>query len=135
MLLAKFPQMTSEDNPEVPTLEEFILLETRVWQALVDGDAKADAALLLPEFLGVYPSGFSDKAGHVGQLAEGPTVARFDLSEARILVLGSEHVMLSYRARFARVGAEEEDMFVSSLWVSQREGWRNIFSQDTPAAQ
>lgn len=127
--------MISEDNPELPTLEHFVSLETRVWQALVDGDGQADAELLLPEFLGVYPSGFSGKAGHVGQVADGPTVARFSLSDARLLVLGTEHVMLSYRACFARVGGEEEDMFVSSLWIRTEDGWCNIFSQDTPAAE
>ena len=126
--------MTSEDNPRLPELSDFIALEQRVWQALVDGDAEADAELLLPEFLGVYPSGFSDRAGHVGQLSNGPTVSRFKLSEARILPVGLSHVLLCYRARFARVGSDEEEMYVSSLWVRRQGEWRNVFSQDTPVS-
>lgn len=127
--------MTSEDNPDLPALSYFVSLETRVWQALVEGDAQADADLLLPEFLGVYSSGFSKKAGHVSQLSDGPTVARFDLSDARMLEVGPQQVMLSYRARFTRVGADQEEMYVSSLWVGRHGKWRNIFSQDTPVSE
>ncbi len=133
--MAKIWHMVDKDNPDVPSPSDFITLETAVWQALVDGDAQAVAALLLPDFLGVYPSGFSDKAGHVSQLSDGPTVARFALSRARLLPLGPDHVILSYHARFARIGAGEEEMYVSSLWLRQRGAWRNIFSQDTPVAR
>ena len=127
--------MISEHNPEPPPLSVFLSLERSVWQALVDGDATADAALLAPDFLGVYPSGFSDKAGHVGQLATGPTIAQFELSQTRIMGLGADQVLFSYRADFTRVGrSDAEQMYVSSLWVRRGAAWVNVFSQDTPAA-
>lgn len=116
-----------------PTIEEMLKLETRVWQALVTGDGAADAALLLPEFLGVYPDGFAGAEDHAGQLDGGPTVAAFTLSQARVLPVGEAHVMLCYHAAFRRVGrAAGEAMYVSSLWQREGEGWRNLFSQDTP---
>ena len=45
-----------------PSVDEFVRLETRVWQALVDGDPEADARMLSDDFLGVDPAGFSDRA-------------------------------------------------------------------------
>ena len=52
-------------------IEQLVDLETQVWQALVDGDAAADAALLADDFLGVSPTGFAGKAEHAGLLAGG----------------------------------------------------------------
>ena len=44
-------------------LRDVLALETEVWQALVDGDADADARLLSADFVGVYPDGFSSRDG------------------------------------------------------------------------
>jgi len=113
----------------------FLALETRVWQALVDGDAASDAELLAPDFLGVYATGFSDRAGHVDQLAQGPSVARFDLSQARLVPLGTGRFLLAYFADFTRTGRDEsEAMYVSSIWQQDGQTWRNTFSQDSNAA-
>ncbi|MCB1396067.1 MAG: nuclear transport factor 2 family protein [Rhodobacter sp.] len=110
--------------------------ETRVWEALVAGDAAADAAALAEGFLGVYPDGFSGKAAHIAQLAAGPTVTRYRLDQARVLALTGDLAMLVYRAEYLRVGHEAaEVMYVSSLWRRRGAGWENLFSQDTPAGQ
>jgi len=42
--------------------EFFVALESRVWDALVRGDADADADLLATDFLGVYATGFADRS-------------------------------------------------------------------------
>ncbi len=113
-------------------LSFFLALESRVWEALVTGDVAADRALLAPEFLGVYSTGFAKRADHAGQLANGPTVARFRLSEARMVALGPGRVLLAYRADYLRVGGgEEEAMYVSSIWEERDGCWRNTFSQDS----
>ncbi|MDU8926469.1 nuclear transport factor 2 family protein [Alisedimentitalea sp. MJ-SS2] len=124
-----------QDNSEIapPTIAEMLALEEVVWRALVTGDRNADHDMLLPEFLGVYPDGFAGRDDHSGQLEAGPSVASYDLSKARLLPVGQDHVMLCYLARFRRVGVREnEAMYVSSLWQRGPEGWRNLFSQDTP---
>lgn len=127
--------MTENDNPDMPDLDGFLALETRVWEALVVGDAVADAALLTPDFLGVYPDGFADRAAHAAQLSDGPSIRRFGLDRARLRPLGPDRALLCYRARYVRAGSErEEEMYVSSLWERRGRGWRNSFSQDTPAA-
>jgi hypothetical protein len=118
-------------------LDAFIELETKVWDALRRGDAEADSQLLAEDFLGVYSSGFANRSDHAGQLANGPTVAEFELRDARLMLLTDRDALLSYRADWRRFSTgergPEEAMYVSSLW-SQREGrWVNVFSQDSPA--
>jgi hypothetical protein len=119
-------------------LGAFVELETKVWEALRLGDAEADARLLAEDFLGVYPSGFADRSDHAGQLANGPTVAEFDLNDARLMVLSEDHVLLSYRADWRRFStgdrAPAESMYISSLWSHRAGGWVNVFSQDSPVA-
>jgi hypothetical protein len=44
-------------------LDSLLALETKVWEALQRGDAEQDRALLSADFIGVYPSGFADRAG------------------------------------------------------------------------
>ena len=128
--------MDDRTNLQGSTIAEILALENRVWQALVEGDIAADAALLSEEFLGVYPDGFAGRDDHAGQLEAGPSVVRFELSEARLMAVGADHVMLSYRAVYRRVGrAGDEAMYVSSLWRREAKGWRNIFSQDTPVGE
>ena len=107
-------------------------METRVWEALVSGDAEADAALLHPNFLGVYPSGFSDRDGHSGQLADGPSVATYRIEDARVIELSPDTALLAYLAHYARPGSPHEAaMYVSSIWRRDGTDWVNLFSQDT----
>lgn len=111
---------------------DILALERAVWEALVAGDAVADAALLEEGFVGLYSTGFAGRDEHAGQLADGPTVARYRLSEVRLLDPAPGVVLLAYRADYLRVGGrDEEAMYVSSVWRQGPEGWRNLFSQDT----
>jgi len=124
------------DNPPSPILlAQITALETKVWQALVTGDTLADSQLLTVDFLGVYPSGFATKAEHCGQLNEGPVMRSFSLSQAQLKIISPEAVLLSYCARYQRANcAQEEGMYITSLWQRSAKGWLNSFSQDTPAA-
>ena len=121
-------------------VDELVRLETLVWQALADGDPGADARMLSEDFIGVYPSGFSDRDEHARQLIDGPTVERFELHDARTLVVSDSAVLLAYRAVFRRPSAirestaesTEASMYISSLWCRRGDRWVNVFSQDTP---
>lgn len=118
---------------ETVLLADLLAHETRVWQALVAGDPAADAALLAAGFTGLYPDGFAGRADHAGQLAQGPTVATFTLTQARVLELAPDVALLAYHARYTRPkGGAAEQMWVSSIWQRAGAGWINIFSQDTP---
>ncbi len=128
--------MDISDYKTAPSNDEILKLEKRVWRALVEGDATTDRALLSPDFLGVYPSGFANRDEHVGQFADAPTMAEFRLSETKLRVLSADAVLLSYRADYLRPGASEwETMLISSLWERRGEHWLNTFSQDTPVTE
>ncbi|WP_413219743.1 DUF4440 domain-containing protein [Tritonibacter mobilis] len=121
--------------PSDHLLRDLTSCERQVWDALVQGDAAADAALLCKSFLGVYGTGFAGKADHTGQLEHGPTVQTYELSQLTARALGPGYAVLSYHARFQRCGhLTAEDMYVSSIWQRTDNGWVNIFSQDTAAA-
>ena len=114
--------------------DTIVACERKVWDALVAGDATADGQALADTFWGVYPDGFAGKADHVGQLAHGPTVTSYDLTQHRVMVLADDTVLLSYHASFQRVRTPQPDaMFVSSIWQNRTGTWLNVFSQDTPA--
>lgn len=117
-------------------LAELQACETRVWESLVRGDKRADAEALHPNFLGVYPDGFAAKTDHVQQLENGPTIKNFELSDCRVLSLGHDHAVFSYRANFLKATKTVvEAMYVSSIWQRTDGGWINVFSQDTPAIE
>lgn len=117
-----------------PDIDTILARERAVWQALVDGDAAADAALLTADFLGVYASGFAGRADHVGQLADGPTVRSFELREARLVPLAEGLVLLSYRADWVRANGAVDAAYISSIWREVDGVWVNLFSQDTAAS-
>ena len=115
----------------------FVELETRVWNALMRGDAAADESLLASSFLGVYGSGFASKQEHVRQLENGPTVRSFSIEIPRLIELGPSIAVLSYRALWSRPGNGQlqykSTMYVTSIWQKLGDVWLNVFSQDTPA--
>ena len=125
-------------NAHAMDVAAFVKLEIEVWEALQRGDADADRRLLAEDFLGVYPTGFADRSDHVGELADGPTVAEYELHDARIMILSEDDVLLAYRADWHPLVAGErgkrESMYVSSLWCRRSGRWVNLFSHDCPVA-
>ncbi len=117
-------------------IKQFLELEAQVWEALIAGDAKADAALLTEHFLGVYSDGFAGRTEHASQLSNGPTVAHHEISDAKLQILADDVVLLAYYAQYTPIKngkvAAPEAMFVSSIWQRFDDIWKNVFSQDTP---
>ena len=113
-------------------LDELLAAETDVWVAMRDGDAVASRRALSEDFLGVSSSGCNGRDDHVGDLAEGPTVAWFDLSEEHTMSWGADVALLVYRADY-RVpdAADVRTMYVSSVWERRDGRLVNVFSQDT----
>ncbi len=116
-------------------IEKFVDLETRVWEALLNGDGQADAALLSADFLGVYETGFSNRTEHAAMLGNGPIVLNYQIEDARLRVVTDKAVLLSYLACYTKPAdpARQERMYVSSLWQEIDGQWLNTFSQDSNA--
>jgi hypothetical protein len=114
-------------------VETLLAFEHAVWRALVDGDPAADERWLSDDFLGVYPTGYAGRADHVRQLVDGPTVADYELHDARVVAVADDAAVLVYRAAYRRPDRDDrEEMYVSSLWCRRGDTWVNTFSQDTP---
>ena len=99
-------------------IQFFIGLESHVWDALANGDADADLELLSADFVGVYPTGFANRADHAGQLADGPSIASYSITEAKLIEVSvsTDAAMLCYRANYRRTHRSVgESMFISSL--------------------
>lgn len=92
----------STESPLDLSIEQILKLETEVWEALRTGDSRRDSLMLSDDFLGVYPTGFANKAEHAGQLKDGPTVLSYELIDPRIVVLGEKRVLLAYKASWIR---------------------------------
>lgn len=119
------------------TVEQFVKLESQVWDAFVTGDPKADADVLADNFVGVYSTGFVGKAAHGEPLQDGPIAIRYEIRDPQILVLSDSLVLLLYFAVWERANTSPdcipERMYISSLWQRADGKWKNVFSQDTIA--
>ena len=124
-------------QPQRLTVNQFIALESQVWNAFVAGDAEADARVLADNFIGVYSTGFTGKQAHCAPLRNGPLARRYEIREPQILVLSESLVMLLYLAVWERASGSSdsvpEKMYISSLWQNADGHWKNVFSQDTKA--
>lgn len=126
--------MTQNTVHDKALLAELLQCETAVWEALVSGNMAQDAAALQDSFLGVYPDGFAGKDEHIQQLAAGPTIRTYIIDQEKLMELGRDFALLSYRATYSRPASTGENvMYVSSIWRRRETGWINVFSQDTPA--
>jgi len=130
--------MHNEPRSASHTVEQFVNLEQKVWEAFVLGDPTKDAEMLSDDFVGVYTTGIWNKLQHCKQLEDGPVVAKYELRNPIIQPRPNGSVMLIYSAtytplKYGKVEAERK-MYVSSLWENHAGRWLNVFSQDTPEA-
>lgn len=131
--MARLPFMQEWTETDLPAIADILALECAVWEAMLTGDPQADGRMLSSDFLGVYPSGYSNRAEHMAALDGGPVITGYRLDQERLLPAGPGHVLLVYRAHFNEPGQDREKaMYVTSLWRREEAGWINSFSMDTP---
>jgi hypothetical protein len=109
----------------------FLALERRVWEALKRGDMAADLALLSDDFLGVYSTGFQDRAKHAARLKRGPVFRSYAISKSRLIRLGPGLALLAYAASAKDMKGRGRSFHITSIWRRSGRRWLNIFSQDT----
>lgn len=115
--------------------DELVRREHEAWRALsTDGATAAQhyAAELAREVLVVLPGGLViDQRQAVIDSMQGAPWDSFEISDERILELGSDAAVLVYRATARRAGQDYEALF-NSTYVRQGGEWRLALHQQTP---
>ena len=121
----------SEDT-EHPVVE----LERRGWQAAVNRDNEADAALLADDFQNIAEYGVWDKTKFAQTVIDPNYLLKaFSVSDVRFSQPAPTVVLLTYKA--TQVGTDHgkplpSPLYISSVWVKRDGKWLNVLFQDTP---
>jgi hypothetical protein len=118
--------------------EDVILpLERQVLEAYRAHDAAALRRLLADEYLEVSGAGRLTRAELLDGLAD-LRVDAYAAEEARLVPVSPDAVALTYRltlrGSFKGRPLPAGPLYVSSVWVRQKGGWRRALTQATPAA-
>jgi hypothetical protein len=69
----------------------------------------------------------------------GESVSEYVLTDPAVLRLAEGVFALTYLAQWKRAGAKSasapEEMYVTSIWRREGQGWLNVFSQDTAVSR
>lgn len=123
--------------------QTLIELETRFWQAMVDGDHDTATSLLTEPAVMVSGHGaFQFDHGTYRQMADlGPrVVTSFKLRKMNVVFPNDNTAVLTYQVqqgvapRDDRSAVEVEDMNESSTWVRAGSGWKCVMHTETPVA-
>lgn len=114
--------------------DELLDLERRGWEALSTEGAAAGfyAQVLSDEVLMLLPGGMviTDRQQIVESMGGTPW-SSYELSEPRVLSLGDDVAVVSYRATATRDGSTYEALFAST-YVREGGDWRLAVHQQTP---
>lgn len=116
-------------------VSELLDLEREGWRALsTDGEAAAAHydRVLADEVLMLLPGGLviDDRRGVVDSMRGEPWES-FELSDERVLPLGGDAAIVSYRAAARRSGSTYTALF-NSTYVREGGQWRLVVHQQTP---
>jgi hypothetical protein len=113
-------------------LNELLAVERRGWDSLCDGTgADFYGSLMTDDALMVLAHGMIlDRAAVVESLGAAPPWQQYELSDARLVVIGSDATALVYSARADRVG-QSFVALMSSIYRQDEDGWRLALYQQT----
>jgi hypothetical protein len=114
-------------------VSELIDLEHKGWHAL-SGDAGAEFydAFLTDDAVMVVPVGVLERDACIAAFEAAAPWSRFELSDMRVLPLGEDGAIVTYRATAEREGHPEYTALVSTTYVRQDGEWLIAFHQQTP---
>jgi hypothetical protein len=116
---------------------DLVRLEHDGWKALCNGTA-ADfyAEVMTDDAVMVLANGMvMDRDQVVDALAGSPAWDSYEMSDVRVVPLGSDSAALVYRAEARRMGSDEPVIAVmTSVYVADGDTWRLALYQQTPAA-
>jgi hypothetical protein len=117
---------------------ELLRLETAGWESLCDGSGgDFYGSVMADDGLMVFADGsVLDRAGVVASLADAPAWSAYEITDERLVEMGTDVVAFVYRARaFRASGGPPFDAVMSSVyeWIDDR--WRLALYQQTTAAE
>lgn len=116
--------------------EDLLELERAAWRALTDSGAAATAhydEVLAPDVLMLLPGGMviDDRAQVVASMGGAPWQSH-ELSDERVVPLGTDAAVVAYRATAVRDDTPYTALFAST-YVRHDGSWRLAIHQQTPA--
>jgi uncharacterized protein (TIGR02246 family) len=110
-------------------------LEERMWRANREGDGAFYAGLVRDDALVVSRYGVMGKDQIVaGIQANRNPYVKTELSEFRVVELGEDSALITYRAQVVALvnGSETElSVYATSVYVREGDSWRNAFHQQS----
>ena len=114
---------------------ELLRLETAGWESLCDGSGgEFYGSVMADDGVMVLADGsVLDRAGVVASLADAPAWSAYEITDERLVEIGTDVVAFVYRARaFRASGGPPFDAVMSSVYERSDGHWRLALYQQTP---
>jgi hypothetical protein len=141
LCLAQEPQPSPSPKPKAPRVTKEMLLkelsdmETALWNAFKDKDAKPFEEHLTDDSVMVGERGVEMKTDVVKMMPQTPCdVKSFTLSDWKMTKFSATNVLLTYKSVTQGTcgGAPIPSTWVSTLWVKRKNVWQAAFHQESP---
>ncbi|WP_434740121.1 nuclear transport factor 2 family protein [Micromonospora sp. SH-82] len=125
--------MTTIDSTQLT--KELFALEEEGWRAISAADGDFYRRLVTPDTLVVEHDGVSTGDDLVAEI-DGNTspFEGFTLDQERVVPLGPDSAVITYRANAQVAGRGTFRLYMSSVWVRRDGGWKLMFHQQTPVS-
>jgi uncharacterized protein (TIGR02246 family) len=112
---------------------EIEALERRGWEAL-SGSAGADfyAGVMAEDGIMVFPGSVLDRAASLRAIAAAPPWSAFDLADLRVIELGPDSALVTYRASSRREGEAAYEALMTSVYARRDGAWKLVLHQQSP---
>src|SRR5437867_3501554 len=136
------PQASPSPKPKpamtkAQMLKRLSAMETKLWEAWKNKDAKPFQAALSSDSIMVGDSGTANKAATVKEIGSMPCeVKSFSLSDWKLTMINSSAALLTYKATqdaTCNGTAVPPAVWASSVWVNRGGKWQAFSHQETPA--
>lgn len=125
--------MTTIDRTQLE--KELFALEEEGWRAISAANGDFYRKLVTPDTLIVEHDGVSTGDDLVAEI-DGNTspFEGFTLDQQRVVPLGADGAVITYRANAQVAGRGTFQLYMSSVWVRRDGGWKLMFHQQTPVS-
>jgi hypothetical protein len=115
---------------------DLVDLERRGWEALTSPDGAAFyAEVLSDDAVMVFPDTVLTRQESLSAIAGAAPWSSFSLEDVRVLPVGTEGGIITYRAVANRGAESTYDAVMTSVYAKRAGAWRLVLHQQTPSAR